>query len=140
MINTSRRIISLLAVALAPLGASGPADTDPDPVCTLEYQRADNMWAAAGRPDGNLGVETITIQPGQTKVFVTDWKYEKMRNDGTNYYGSHLRVATNPGQSPTRLNVRTAASGGTSTVWITLSPGMKQSLAVDLMEVNCPKS
>jgi hypothetical protein len=32
------------------------------------------MWAAAGRPDGNLGMESINLQPGQKRVFVTDWK------------------------------------------------------------------
>ncbi len=57
----------------------------------LDYWRADNMWAAFGRPDGDLGQETISLQPGQKRVFVTDWKYEKKRNDGTNYYGSHGR-------------------------------------------------
>ncbi|MFN2398480.1 MAG: hypothetical protein ABR543_07535 [Gemmatimonadaceae bacterium] len=139
MINTSRRIISLLAVALAPLGASDPAETDPTSTnsCTLEYQRADNMWAGHGRPDGNLGVETITIQAGQTKVFITDWKYEKMRNDGTNYYGSHLRIATNRGQSPVRVPIRDGV-GGTLVNWFTVPPGVQTPAKADLMEVNCP--
>jgi hypothetical protein len=66
-------------------------------MATLQYWRADNMWAAAGRPDGNLGMEEVTIQPGQKRVFVTDWRYEKQRNDGTNYYGSHGRKLKNPG-------------------------------------------
>lgn len=66
----------------------------------LDYWRADNMWAAAGRPDGNLGQESISLKVGQTRVFVTDWKYEKRKNDGTNYYGSHGRVLRNGGQVP----------------------------------------
>ncbi|CAN5735322.1 hypothetical protein BH24CHL8_BH24CHL8_10290 [soil metagenome] len=32
------------------------------------------MWAAKGRPDGNLGQETITLEPGQKRVFITDAK------------------------------------------------------------------
>lgn len=37
------------------------------------------MWAAAGRADGELGTETLTLKPTERKVFVTDWKYEKRR-------------------------------------------------------------
>jgi len=72
--------------------------------CTLEYYRADNMWATWGA--GNLGAETLTLQPGQNRVFATDWAYEKQRNDGTKYYGSHLRIAMNRGAVPVRVNVR----------------------------------
>jgi hypothetical protein len=75
-------------------------------VCTLEYRRADNMWANWGRADGYLGAETITLQPGQKKVFATDWAYEKQRNDGTNFYGSHLRLAVNRGTVPVQLRLR----------------------------------
>lgn len=74
--------------------------------CTLEYRRADNMWANWGRADGYLGVETITLQPGQKRVFVTDWAYEKKANDGTNFYGSHLRMAVNRGTVPVQLSLR----------------------------------
>ena len=142
MINKSREIVASVALALAPIGASNAGDINPwpDNACTLEYQRADNSFAAPGRPDGNLGVETITLQPGQSKVFVTDWRYEKKRNDGTNYYGSHLRIATNRGQSPVRLNIRYGV-GGSITYWLTLDPGAgPKALQADLMEVNCPKS
>lgn len=72
--------------------------------CKLEYYRADNMWATWGA--GNLGAETLTLEPGQKRVFATDWAYEKKRNDGTNYYGSHLRVAVNSGTVPVRVDVR----------------------------------
>lgn len=64
-------------------------------MATLEYWRADNMWAAQGRPDGDLGKESLTIGIGQTRVFVTDWRYEKKRSDGTNDYGSHARRIRN---------------------------------------------
>lgn len=72
--------------------------------CTLEYSRANNMWETWGR--GNLGAETITLQSGQRKSFTTDWAYEKQRNDGTNYYGSHLRLAVNRGAVPIQVSVR----------------------------------
>src|SRR5687767_10165879 len=74
--------------------------------CTLEYWRADNMWSNWRRADGYLGAETITLQPGQKKVFATDWSYEKQRNDGTNFYGSHLRRAINRGTGPLQLRLR----------------------------------
>lgn len=136
MINTSRRIIALLAVALAPLGASDPADTNPKPenVCTLEYQRADNMWAAAGRPDGNLGVETITLASGQGKALDTDWKFEKLRNDGRNYYGSHLRVAKNAGARQLVLSLRRTPI---DTKIVSLQPGESQQFQLDLYYVRC---
>ncbi len=57
----------LLLVCLAITAAPAVAQQ-----CRLEYQRADNMWAALGRPDGALGTETLTLQPGETKVFTTD--------------------------------------------------------------------
>lgn len=66
----------------------------------LDYWRADNMWAAMGRPDGPLGKESISLQVGQQRVFVTDWRYEKSRNDGTNFYGSHGRILQNVGTIP----------------------------------------
>jgi hypothetical protein len=72
--------------------------------CTLEYSRANNMWESWGR--GNLGGETITLQAGQRKSFTTDWAYEKQRNDGTSYYGSHLRRAVNRGAVAVQVRVR----------------------------------
>ena len=90
-------VLLLLAAAAAPVAAQQ---------CTLEYQRADNMWAGFGQPDGRLGAETLTLEPGQTKVFITDWKYEKQANDGTNYYGSHVRIVRNAGKGPIKLAFR----------------------------------
>jgi hypothetical protein len=66
-------------------------------VAKLQYWRADNMWAAEGRPDGNLGMEEVDVPKGTTRVFVTDWQYEKQRNDGVNFYGSHARKLTHAG-------------------------------------------
>ena len=42
----------VVVTALAGLAATAAAQE-----CRIEYQRADNMWAAAGRPDGQLGTE-----------------------------------------------------------------------------------
>ncbi|HEU4566377.1 MAG TPA: hypothetical protein VFS05_17060 [Gemmatimonadaceae bacterium] len=123
-------LITTAAVRPAPSGRESlPADG-----CVLEYQRADNMWAAAGRPDGSLGVESIALQPGQKKVFITDWRYEKQRNDGTNFYGSHLRIAAN--KSARRIDVRLVYSPGS---WGTgeLKPSVIWTGAADLQEVSC---
>jgi len=124
--------------------------------CTLEYRRADNMWANWGRADGYLGIETITLQPGQKRVFVTDWAYEKKANDGTNFYGSHLRLAVNRGTVPVQLRLRgplqflklTPALGGVASklqaVLIAqggvpgLKPGDTAHYRHDLAEVICP--
>ena len=115
--------------------------------CRIEYQRADNMWAAPGRPDGQLGTETLTLKPGETKVFNTDWKYEKRRNDGTNYYGSHVRVLRNTGTLPVKLAMtgNTAQTGSVHNkvvgqkVLSQLEPGKDATaLRADLQEVSCP--
>lgn len=53
--------LALMALAAVPAAAQS---------CTLAYQRADNMWAAAGRSDGNLGTETISLPAGGVKSFI----------------------------------------------------------------------
>ena len=114
----------------------------------LDYWRADNMWAAAGRPDGNLGMESITLEPGQRRVFVTDWKYEKTRNDGTNYYGSHGRRLTNSSSAPidVRLTdiptiIKTVVGSviNKTTGEIRLKPGQTLDIKADIQEVSVPK-
>jgi hypothetical protein len=90
-------LIVALAVSARPIAAQS---------CSLEYSRADNMWAGWGSPMGKLGAETITLQPGQKRAFATDWAYEKQRNDAANYYGSHLRFAVNRGAVPVQVSVR----------------------------------
>ena len=135
-----KRIVMLAALASIAAGAAAQE-------CRIEYQRADNMWAAAGRPDGQLGTETLTLKPGETKVFNTDWKYEKRRNDGTNYYGSHVRVLRNTGTLPVKLSM--AGNEGQTgpaaervvgqKVLSQLDPGKgATSLRADLQEVSCP--
>lgn len=114
---------------------------------TLNYWRADNMWAAAGRPDGNLGEESVTVADGQKRVFITDWKYEKQRNDGTNYYGSHGRRLANKGTTPVYVRLTTfegilpsvlsaikaALVGGN---WVKLDPGKTCDIKADIQEVS----
>lgn len=95
--NVSFRLGLLLALTV-------PARAIAAQSCTLEYRRADNMWAGWG--GGNMSAETVTLQPGQKRVFATDWAYEKQRNDGTNYYGSHLRYAVNRGAVPVQVRLR----------------------------------
>ncbi len=139
----NRIVVSLfLAAAAAPAAAQQ---------CTLEYQRADNMFAAPGRPDGALGAERLTLEPGQTKVFITDWKYEKQRNDGTNYYGSHMRIVQNAGRTPIRLvfrgdDLKALANALRSAITQQanksaaglLDPGARILVRADLMEASCP--
>lgn len=137
---------TLLSLGLALAATLVAPSVAPAQTCTLDYQRADNMWAAVGRPDGNLGVESLALPAGQKKVFVTDWRYEKQRNDGTNYYGSHLRIATNRGQAPVRMTVKLNTllplkdwvQIAIGTYLVTLSPGQSLPVSVDLMEVYCP--
>jgi hypothetical protein len=129
--------LALAALGGAPLAAVATAAPTAAAGCTLEYQRADTMWAAWGRPDGRLGVESITLQPGQTKAFITDWRYEKQRNDGTTYYGSHLRIATNRGDRPVRLLLRVDAFVSPMTSGI--DPAQTAQFRNDLMEVTCPE-
>lgn len=119
----------------SPPTTTQPTGTTPPASCRLDYQRADNMWAAFGRPDGFLGVESITLAAGVQKVFITDWKYEKQRNDGVTYYGSHLRVATNASSRPIRLQLMTAAGAVTS--WERLEPNTTRAFQADLQAVHC---
>lgn len=132
-------------VAMFLLGAFSAAALAQE--CRIEYQRADNMWAGLGRPDGALGTETLTLKPGERKVLITDWKYEKQKNDGTNYYGSHVRILRNAGQQPVEVVVVPGAAGGMPKMVsrmdgnrgiATLKPGQTERLQVDLAEAFCP--
>lgn len=149
MLTNLLRAAASALLLLVPAGVLGAQD------CVLEYQRADNMWAAFGRADGSLGTETISLNMGQSRVFVTDWKYEKQRNDGTNFYGSHLRVATNKGRVPTSVEVVSPASTVESMVgnildmvrklaWnralVAGKAGTTRQYRADLAVVHCPKA
>ena len=147
--NPSRYFPVLTLLLLCAVAPSSSAQS-----CTLEYQRADNMWAAFGRPDGALGKETVAVPVGTTKVLATDWKYEKKRNDGTNYYGSHLRIVANTGTTPVQVMIVSAAlnfrmmldnvmTGSKELSWnsglVTIDPGASRLFKSDLGEVRCPK-
>ena len=119
----------------AAASAGPPPEGQVEPgLCYLEYERADNGWAAHGRPDGDLGKEYIVLARGQWKAFVTNWANEKRRGSGTTFYGSHLRRATNQGTREIELRVRT--SPATSQVE-TLRPGLPLSFRADLERVMC---
>lgn len=149
--RVSYSVVALKSSAVSSASITGDVVVQPavrttgTTTCRLDYQRADNMWAAFGRPDGPLGTETISLAPAQDKVFITDWKYEKTRNDGSNYYGSHLRIATNAGPGTIRLHLRSATvtglavflRTGSDTFWIRMDPGSTKQLQADLMEVFC---
>jgi hypothetical protein len=140
----SRGTVSNEVVVQPPAPAPSPGG-GPLASCRLDFQRADNMWAGFGIPTGSLGTESISLSPGQNKVFITDWKYEKQPNDGTNFYGSHLRIGANPTSSTIRLHLRSwtltglqvFARTGSDTFWIRLDPNTTKQFQADLMEVFC---
>lgn len=113
----------------------------------LDYWRADTMWAATGRPDGELGKESLSLELGQKRVFSTDWRYEKQRNDGTNYYGSHGRRLTNSGNDTIDVRIiggkpmvlasflLSAITGG---YVLRLPPGKTVDVKNDIAEVSVP--
>ena len=65
--------------------------------CQIVYYRADNMWGSKNDAYKSLGEESFRLNQGAAREFVTDWKYEKQRNDGRTFYGSHARALINRG-------------------------------------------
>jgi hypothetical protein len=145
MLARTNRQLALVALTAAALALGTPAGAQEKPrtetstaVCTLEFQRADNMWNAIGMPSPSLGTERITLQPGQAKIFLTDWKYEKKINDGTTYYGPHLRVGRNPSGRPIKMMVKSNPLLGGN--WVTIYPTQQAMYRADLMQVFCPEA
>jgi hypothetical protein len=112
--------------------------------CRLEYTRANNMWGSLADSYKSLGTESITLQPGQKKAFVTDWRFEKTRNDGSTYYGSHGRSHVNRG---TRVLKVTYKPDAIRILTFYLEPGQSSTFASmsgeaarrgDIVEVACP--
>jgi hypothetical protein len=125
-----------LAIAAPPAPGRAVSPTAQDVAvdgCTMQYQRADNMWAAAGRPDGSLGIETVTVPAGSDQRFDTSWYFEKRRNDGVHYYGSHLRIATNTGARQVTLRVMNQMGSQS----VSLQPGQTLQFQNDLANVGC---
>lgn len=137
-----RTTVPVGVAALAALGSAAlhaepaAAQTATTEYCEMNYARADNMWGDETSAVKSLGWESIRLSPGQKRAFSTDWKYEKMRNDGTNYYGSHGRLVSNLGTriakvtyKPTAVTVRT----------VYIEPKrVSVSLKGDIVEIACP--
>jgi len=120
-----RRAVVALVGSVLGTATAGPALAQS---CVFEYRRADNMWANWGRPDGALGSETITLAPGQKKIFLTDWSHERLRNDGTTFYGSHLRRAVNRGSGPLQFRVR---GPGSMFAWLKAAASMATNVSTN---------
>ena len=83
---------------------------------SLEYWRADNMWAAEGRPDGPLGKESISLPMGATQVFFTtllrspsprlDFDPGTTARDGRNLDRTGVTLAFTAMRSPTSFEVK----------------------------------
>jgi hypothetical protein len=129
----------------------------PGPSCALEYRRADNPLTLIGDVTEKPGAETVSVPPGQTRDFVSDWKYASQRNDGTTYYGSHLRRARNAGPRDIVLLLRgpgdpngtfsdhtldkvyfVAGLGWIHEFTYNLKPGVLFPFKSDLLGVRCP--
>jgi len=72
-------------------------------------------------------MEMIALPPGGHRLFITDWRQEKVLNDGTNYYGSHGRVLKNSGSE----NIYVIMTNG----WSMLTPGQTKEIQSDIKEV-----
>ena len=47
--------------------------------CIFEYRRADNAGNQVGLPSNSLGVESVTMRPGERVLFDTNWANEKKK-------------------------------------------------------------
>ena len=98
----------------------------------LEYRRANNMMDA--NPSAALGTERLVIDgDGKRIEFQTDWKFEKRKSDGKQYFGSHVRFVENKGNTQLHLYVRPDIEGKGNV--LVLTPGMKYPLRNDLIAV-----
>ena len=83
-----------------------PSATSTPGFCTIEYRRANTMWADRGKPTPLPGLESLRLNAGNNRMFKTDWSYEGLRSSGGNYYGPHLRQLMNTGPREVVLYVR----------------------------------
>ena len=141
------RLAFAAAVTLAASAAPALAQTSTAGQCVMRYTRADNMWGSAPDSRTNLGWESITLQAGQKKAFVTDWRFEKTRNDGSTYYGSHGRIHENAGTrvlkvtyKPNAFEVKTfyLDPGQSSYGGVYLASQVLGGHSGDIVEVACP--
>jgi hypothetical protein len=138
-------LAGILILAASAVRAEAQASAPND--CRLEFTRANNMWGTPPDSYKSLGIESITLQPGQKKAFVTDWRFEKQRNDGTTYYGSHGRTHHNRGTRVIKITYKPTPVSISS---FYLDPGQSTYTHVyvaqfvvggrtgDIVEVACP--
>ena len=96
-VTSSNRLGTSPVSAQASVVITNPTAASTPSFCTIEYKRADNMWAERGKATALPGLETLRLNVGANQMFKTDWSYEGRRNDGRNYYGAHLRQLLNTG-------------------------------------------
>lgn len=135
MHHAFRSIVTLLTAVLSTAALASAAPAQAGNTCKLDFRRADGMWGTAESSRTSLGWETLTLNPTQTRAFVTDWKYEKTRNDGQTYYGSHGRAFRNSGLRVVKLTLKVdPVRVGT----FYLDPGASRDLKGDIVEISCP--
>ena len=146
MLHRNDKIRAGLILSLLMLLSAGHAKAQTTDECVLEYSRADNMWGSLEDSFRSLGRETIRLQPGQKRAFVTDWRFEKVRNDGSTYYGSHARTHLNRGTrvikityKPTAIKVATFyLDPGQASQLKGITGSLQATRSGDIVEVACP--
>ena len=103
--------------------------------CAISYYRADNMWGSKNDAFRSLGEETLRLNQGAPKNFLTDWKYEKKKNDGTTFYGSHARLLANHGNTAATFFLSQGPIFGTKQY--VLPPNSSVEVSGDIMSVVC---
>ena len=129
----------LAAVALAVWASTAAAQSPSDwyYYCDIHYYRADNMWGSKADAYKSLGEESFRLDKNAPKDFVTDWKYEKKRNDGRTFYGSHARVLANKGNHHATFYINEGGPFGSKE--IVLPPNSSIEVRGDIISVICRK-
>lgn len=135
MHHAFRGVLSLLAAVLGTAALASAAPAQAGNSCKLDFRRADGMWGTVESSLTSLGWESITLGPGQSRAFVTDWRFEKTRNDGQTYYGSHGRFFQNSGSRVVKVSIK---STPVTVATVYLDPKASRFLKGDIVEVACP--
>lgn len=130
-----RSILTFLAAVTGTMALASAAPAQAENICKLDFRRADGMWGTVESSLTSLGWESITLSPGQSRAFVTDWRFEKTRNDGQTYYGSHGRFFQNSGSRVVKVSIK---STPVAVFTVYLDPKASRYLKGDIVEVACP--